>query len=265
MAERRMMAKSVIDTDQFMEMPATAQCLYFHLLLRADDDGFISNLKQVMRMTGVKEDDAKLLITKQFLIPFSSGVVVIKHWRIHNLIRKDRYNKSVCREREEIGLTDNNDYVKLDGCQLVAKRLPIGCQTVNPGKVSKGKVSIGKVSIGKVSIGKVSIGKDTTKPMRHQYGEYKNVLLTDADVEKLKKEFPNDWDKRIERMSAYMASTGKSYKNHLATIRNWARMQKERDEKSRAAEVKQFAGNEDEEWKKQDDEIHELMKERGWI
>ena len=255
MAERRMMAKSVIDTDQFMEMPATAQCLYFHLLLRADDDGFISNLKQVMRMTGVKEDDAKLLITKQFLIPFSSGVVVIKHWRIHNLIRKDRYNKSVCREREEIGLTDNNDYVKLDGCQLVAKRLPIGCQTVNPGKVSKGKVSIGKVSIG----------KDTTKPMRHQYGEYKNVLLTDADVEKLKKEFPNDWDKRIERMSAYMASTGKSYKNHLATIRNWARMQKERDEKSRAAEVKQFAGNEDEEWKKQDDEIHELMKERGWI
>lgn len=183
-------------------------------------------------------------------MPFESGVVVIKHWRIHNLIRKDRYNKSVCGERNEIGINDNNEYVKLDGCQTVAKRLPDGCQTVNPGKVS---------------IGKVSIGKDTTKPIRHKYGEYKNVLLTDADVEKLKNEFPNDWDKRIERLSAYMASTGKSYKNHLATIRNWARMQKERDEKSRAAEVKQFAGNEDEEWKKQDDELHELMKERGWI
>lgn len=103
------------------------------------------------------------------------------------------------------------------------------------------------------------------KPTRHRYGEYKNVLLTDKDLEKLKTEFPDDWEKRIERLSAYMASTGKSYKNHLATIRNWARMQKERDEKSRAAEVKQFAGNEDEEWKKQDDELHELMKERGWM
>ena len=107
--------------------------------------------------------------------------------------------------------------------------------------------------------------KDIYKPTRHRYGEYKNVLLTDADVEKLKAEFTGDWEKRIERLSAYMASTGKSYKNHLATIRNWARMQKERDEKSRAAEVKQFAGNEDEEWKKQDDELHELMKERGWM
>lgn len=107
--------------------------------------------------------------------------------------------------------------------------------------------------------------KDKYKPSRHRYGEYKNVLLTDTDMEKLKAEFPDDWEKRIERLSAYMASTGKSYKNHLATIRNWARMQKERDEKSRAAEVKQFAGNEDEEWKKQDDELHELMKERGWI
>lgn len=103
------------------------------------------------------------------------------------------------------------------------------------------------------------------KPTRHRHGEYKNVLLTDKDLEKLKMEFPSDWEQRIERLSAYMASTGKSYKNHLATIRNWARMQKERDEKSRAAEVKHFAGNEDEEWKKQDDELHELMKERGWM
>ena len=103
------------------------------------------------------------------------------------------------------------------------------------------------------------------KPTRHRYGEYKNVLLTDKDLEKLKSEFSSDWERRIERLSAYMASTGKSYKNHLATIRNWARMAKERDEKSQAAEVKQFAGNGDKEWKKQDDELHELMKERGWM
>ena len=251
MAERRMMAKSVIDTDQFMDMPATAQNLYFHLLLRADDDGFLSNVKQIQRMTGNKDDDLKILFAKQYLIPFESGVVVIKHWKIHNYIQKDRYHPSRLPEKEEVEVNNYGEWEK-KSVSSVSNMYPDCIQTV---------------SIGKVRLGKVRLGKDRKdiKPTRHRYGEYKNVLLTDADMEKLKAEFPDDWEKRIERLSVYMASTGKSYKNHLATIRNWARMQKERDEKSRAAEVKQFAGNEDEEWKKQDDELHELMKERGWL
>lgn len=251
MAERRMMAKSVIDTDQFMDMPATAQNLYFHLLLRADDDGFLSNVKQVQRMTGNKDDDLKILFAKQYLIPFESGVVVIKHWKIHNYIQKDRYHPSRLPEKEEVEVNNYGEWEK-KSVSSVSNMYPDCIQ---------------HVSIGKDRLGKDRLGKDRKdiKPSRHRYGEYKNVLLTDADVEKLKNEFPNDWDKRIERLSAYMASTGKSYKNHLATIRNWARMQKERDEKSWAAEVKQFAGNEDKEWKKQDDELHELMKERGWM
>lgn len=251
MAERRMMAKSVIDTDQFMDMPATAQNLYFHLLLRADDDGFLSNVKQVQRMTGNKDDDLKILFAKQYLIPFESGVVVIKHWKIHNYIQKDRYHPSRLPEKEEVEVNNYGEWEK-KSVSSVSNMYPDCIQ---------------HVSIGKDRLGKDRLGKDRKdiKPSRHRYGEYKNVLLSDADVEKLKNEFPNDWEGRIERLSAYMASTGKSYKNHLATIRNWARMQKERDEKSRAAEVKQFAGNEDEEWKKQDDELHELMKERGWI
>ena len=61
------------------------------------------------------------------------------------------------------------------------------------------------------------------KPVKHKYGEYNNVLLSDTDLEKLKAEFPNDYQSRIERLSGYMQSTGKSYKDHLATIRNWAR------------------------------------------
>lgn len=251
MAERRMMAKSVIDTDQFMDMPATAQNLYFHLLLRADDDGFLSNVKQVQRMTGNKDDDLKILFAKQYLIPFESGVVVIKHWKIHNYIQKDRYHPSRLPEKEEVEVNNYGEWEK-KSVSSVSNMYPDCIQ---------------HVSIGKDRLGKDRLGKDRKdiKPSRHRYGEYKNVLLSDADVEKLKNEFPNDWEGRIERLSAYMASTGKSYKNHLATIRNWARMQKERDEKSRAAEVKQFAGNEDEEWKKQDDELHELMKERGWL
>lgn len=74
---------------------------------------------------------------------------------------------------------------------------------------------------------------DKEKPTRHKYGEYQNVLLSDEDLEKLKTEFL-DWSDRIERLSAYMASTGKSYKNHLATIRNWAR----RDSRTPTADVK---------------------------
>lgn len=94
MAERRMMSKKIIDTDNFLDMPQSTQCLYFHLLLRADDDGFIQSPKSIMRITGCKEDDLKLLNAKGFVIGFETGVIVIRHWRIHNYVQSDRYSKS---------------------------------------------------------------------------------------------------------------------------------------------------------------------------
>jgi hypothetical protein len=94
MAEKRMFAKTIIDSDAFLEMPQSTQLLYFHLAMRADDDGFVNNIKSIMRNIGCKEDDAKVLIAKRFIIPFESGVVVIKHWRIHNYIQKDRYKQT---------------------------------------------------------------------------------------------------------------------------------------------------------------------------
>ena len=106
MAERRMMSKKIIDTDKFLDMPQSTQNLYFHLLLRADDDGFIQSPKSVMRITGCKDDDLKLLIAKEFLIRFDTGVIVIKHWRIHNYLRVDRYNKSELPEVKQVQLVD---------------------------------------------------------------------------------------------------------------------------------------------------------------
>lgn len=94
MAERRMMSKKIIDTDNFLDMPQSTQCLYFHLLLRADDDGFIQSPKSIMRITGCKDDDLKLLVAKGFVIGFETGVIVIRHWRIHNYVQSDRYSKS---------------------------------------------------------------------------------------------------------------------------------------------------------------------------
>lgn len=94
MAERRMMSKKIIDTDNFLDMPQSTQCLYFHWLLRADDDGFIQSPKSIMRITGCKDDDLKLLVAKGFVIGFETGVIVIRHWRIHNYVQSDRYSKS---------------------------------------------------------------------------------------------------------------------------------------------------------------------------
>lgn len=89
-----MMSKKIIDTDNFLDMPQSTQCLYFHLLLRADDDGFIQSPKSIMRITGCKYDDLKLLNAKGFVIGFETGVIVIRHWRIHNYVQSDRYSKS---------------------------------------------------------------------------------------------------------------------------------------------------------------------------
>ena len=93
MANKRMFNVSVLDSDAFLDMPLSAQALYFHLNLRADDDGFIGNPKRIQRLVGASEDDLKLLIAKGFLIVFENGVVVVKHWRMHNTIRKDRYSQ----------------------------------------------------------------------------------------------------------------------------------------------------------------------------
>lgn len=108
MAERRMFSKSIVDSDAFLDMPQSSQLLYFHLCMRADDDGFIDNPKSIMRNVGCKEDDMKVLIAKQFIFPFESGVVVIRHWLIHNYIQKDRYKETKYLSEKSMLSTDVN-------------------------------------------------------------------------------------------------------------------------------------------------------------
>ena len=91
MANRRMFSLKIVDTDAFLDMPQSSQLLYFHLSMRADDDGFVSNPKKIMKIVGSGDDDMKVLFTKRFVLPFESGVCVIKHWKIHNYIQNDRY------------------------------------------------------------------------------------------------------------------------------------------------------------------------------
>lgn len=115
MAERRMFAKTIVDSDAFLEMPLSTQALYFHLGMRADDDGFVNNPRKIMRTVSCSDDDLKLLIAKRFIIPFESGVVVIKHWRIHNYIRSDRYKPtSYTEEKALLKLKENNAYTLIE-------------------------------------------------------------------------------------------------------------------------------------------------------
>lgn len=234
MAERRMFAKTIIDSDAFLDMPLSTQSLYFHLSMRADDDGFINNPKKIQRMIGASDDDLKLLIAKRFILPFESGIVVIKHWKIHNYIQKDRYKPTIYQKEKEL-LTEKENKSYTECIQDVDNM--------------ETQVRLGQDRLSQDSIGKENILSDPneseqskpSKPIRHKYGEYKNVLLSDEDLAKLKNEFPSDYDDRIERLSSYIASTGKVYKNHFATIRVWAK--KDKEQKKQAAPSQQPCSN----------------------
>lgn len=123
MADRRMFTKKVSDSDAFIEMSSAAQALYFHLNQGADDDGFNNQVQIAMLKAHASLDDLKVLMMKNFIIRFDSGVIVIKHWRMHNTLRKDRYTPTNFQEELSIlGIKDNGSYTL--GCQMVANRLP---------------------------------------------------------------------------------------------------------------------------------------------
>lgn len=151
MAERRMFAKTIIDSDAFLDMPLSTQSLYFHLSMRADDDGFINNPKKIQRMIGATEDDLRLLIAKSFIITFESGIVVIKHWKIHNYLRADRKKATVYPDemallsiKENGSYTLRKDLPKIE-CQSSDSQVTVSCQSCD---------SIGEDRIGEDRKGK---------------------------------------------------------------------------------------------------------------
>ncbi len=108
-----MFSKTVIDSDDFLELSLTAQALYFHLAIRADDDGFINNPKRIQRMIEASDNDLEELEKKGFIFHFTSGIVVIIHWKLHNAIRKDRYRPTVHTEEKNALFFNENDSYEL--------------------------------------------------------------------------------------------------------------------------------------------------------
>ena len=146
MAERRMFAKTIVTSDAFLDMPLSARCLYFTLGMLADDDGFVNNPKSIMRQVGACTDDLNLLLAKRFILAFDSGVIVIKHWRIHNYIRNDRYKETkYIEEKSTLMLDEKGAYTEWDtvGIPLVDQM----DTQVRLGKVRSGEGSLGEDNI----------------------------------------------------------------------------------------------------------------------
>ena len=111
MAQKRMFSLKIVDTDAFLDMPQSTQNLYFHFGMRADDEGFIGNVKRIMKMIGSSEDDMKVLLAKRFILLFESGVVVIKHWKMNNYLQNDRIKETTyLQEKSLLYLKDNGSY-----------------------------------------------------------------------------------------------------------------------------------------------------------
>ena len=149
MANRRMFSLDVVSTDNFLDMPVSSQCLYFHLGMRADDDGFVSSPKQIMRMLSCSQGDIQVLADRGYIIPFESGVLVITHWGQNNYIRADRYNETKYIEEKSHIIQKNGVY------ELDALGIPCGNHMVDDWDT---QVSIGKDSIDKDSINTISPG-----------------------------------------------------------------------------------------------------------
>lgn len=151
MAEKRMFAKQIIDSDAFLDMPLSTQALYFHLSMRADDDGFVDNPKKIQRVIGASADDLKLLLAKRYILTFESGVIVIKHWRIHNTIQKDRYKETVyLEEKSHLVIKGNKSYTEKD--RILGNQVDLEPGCIQNGNSLETQIRLDKNSIDEDSI-----------------------------------------------------------------------------------------------------------------
>lgn len=224
MAERRMFSKKITDGDVFTSMPPTTQCLYFHLCMSADDDGFSNNIRVSMFNAHASTDDFNTLVMKKFIIPFESGVIVIKHWKMHNYVRCDRYNETkYLEEKSRLVLKDNGVYTM--DTNGMSSGMTSGIPMVATGKDSIGKDSIGKISIeiekGKESIDKYKKHSVFVPPSVEMVKEYCDERCNDIDAE----EFVDFYTSK-----GWMVGKNKM-KDWKAAIRTWERSKKKNSSK----------------------------------
>lgn len=191
MADKRMFNKKIIESDAFLYLSHSAQILYFHLNLCADDDGFLNNVSGIMAQTKTGQKELDELIEAGFILHVSKFVYVITHWFLHNNLKSDRFKPTICQLEKSLLVRPGNVWAFAEGVDPYTEE--------KPKKETKPK-----------------------EPEKKKYGEYQNVLLTDEEYAKLQKEF-SDADSRIEELSGAIAQYGYKYSSHYATIRNWGK------------------------------------------
>ncbi len=206
MAERRMFAKTIIDSDAFLDMPLSTQALYFHLSMRADDEGFINNPKKIMRMIGANQNEMELLLAKRYLLMFDSGVVVIKHWKIHNYIQKDRFKETLYKEeREQVSVKVNNSYTD------TVKGITDDVSNMYPESVQDGDTGKVSIELGKSKVNNKAKSSRFSKPTLSDL----ETFCKDNDIKIDCSYFINYYDS-----NGWMIGRGKM-KDWKATVRNW--------------------------------------------
>lgn len=216
MAERRMFAKTIVTSDAFLDMPLSARCLYFTLGMFADDDGFVNNPKSIMRQVGACADDLNLLLLKRFILAFDSGVIVIKHWRIHNYIQKDRYKETkYIEERATLMLDEKGAYTEcIQGVSMLDTQVRVG-------KVSQGKDSLGEGSGSVVDAATTTTEEDQLKCIGGSLG--RNVVyLTDKQLGILIDKLGMDaFERSVARLADFIIEKKAHVHNHFETILKW--------------------------------------------
>ncbi len=207
MANRRMFSQTIIDSDAFLDMPLSTQSLYFHLSMRADDEGFINNPNKICRMIGAGTDELKLLTAKRFILHFNSGVVVIKHWLIHNMIRKDRMKETLHQEeKSQITIKDNGVYT--ESTQTVEIPTVAECQPSDNRMTAQ-------VSIGKVSIDKDSINNTVDSDESEIACKYKDIFIHYMSLSLIKhRAYTKEMTKAIKKAESEL----KCDTEHLKTL-----------------------------------------------
>ena len=224
MAERRMFTKKITDSDPFTEMPLSAQALYFHLNMNADDDGFLNNPKKIQRSIGASEDDLKLLIAKRFILIFEKGIIVIKHWRMHNLLRKDRYTETqYIEEKETLMLQKDGSYTEKPAeLPMATKWQPSGNQVAT--QYSIGKDSIGKDSLGECSVVTATATATEENQLKLVGGSLGKgvVYLTDSQLHDLMDRLGLDaFNRYVDRLATFIIDKKAHVNNHYETILKW--------------------------------------------
>lgn len=226
MAERRMFTKKITESDAFLEMPSTAQNLYFHLNMEADDDGFVNAPKKIMKIVGAGEDDFRLLLFKKFILLFDSGVIVIKHWRMHNLLRHDRYHPTQYQDEYKMLSLDKENNYHLQQLETIENDpqipwQPNGNQMATEDRI--GKDSIGKDSINTIAPTSADIDAEVFDKLPCLSD--KEHIIYRTDVETYKSRFPNiDVEQELRNAIAWVEANPKNKKTLSGAkryITNW--------------------------------------------